>query len=175
MGYMRGGSGAGARAGHSGSTHWQSAGLALSGVGGVGSGAGLFNTLANLEIREDMPEDEKKAMVRLVIKMVGRLPGVSRQKAAESMVERTNWGAMEVKEDMERDTYCSVCHDEVSWVLPREVGCPRSGMSLEKWAGTATATADPSPSPSPSELGWELSSRVGRERGFCDGARKDHH
>jgi hypothetical protein len=82
-----------------------------------GSGAGLFNTLANLEIREDMPEDEKKAMVRLVIKMVGRLPGVSRQKAAESMVERTNWGAMEVKEDMERDTYCSVCHDEVSLVL----------------------------------------------------------
>ncbi|GFZ44738.1 hypothetical protein JCM24511_02463 [Saitozyma sp. JCM 24511] len=118
MGYMRGGSGsgvgagAGSRVGHGGSTHWQSAGLALGGVGGVGSGAGLFNTLANLEIREDMPEDEKKAMVKLVIKMVGRLPGVSRQKAAESMVERTNWGAMEVREDMERDTYCSVCHDE---------------------------------------------------------------
>jgi hypothetical protein len=102
-----------------------------------------------------MPEDEKKAMVKLVIKMVGRLPGVSRQKAAESMVERTNWGAMEVKEDMERDTYCSVCHDEVSPVLPWEIG-----MALEKWLGLGCDWDcdwdSESESESESETEWEL-------------------
>jgi hypothetical protein len=94
--------------------HWTSAALGLD-RGDVGRRApGLFNLAANLEFRSDMGEGEKRAVVQLVIKMVARMPGQSRMKAAESTLENTTYGQMGEREGMGKDVYCSVCHDEVS-------------------------------------------------------------
>ena len=67
-----------------------------------------------MHLRSDMPMEEKVLMAKAVCRGMSRWPIEIRRKTAEEMVEKVAWGEMGVREGMERDECCSICHDEVS-------------------------------------------------------------
>ncbi|WVQ94252.1 hypothetical protein IAU59_001331 [Kwoniella sp. CBS 9459] len=68
--------------------------------------------LSSIKFTPEMSEDEKGKIVQMVIRGMARLPAAPRKKAAEGVLEILPWGQFGQREGMERDEYCSVCHDE---------------------------------------------------------------
>jgi hypothetical protein len=69
------------------------------------------------QITKDMSSEQKQGLVRSIIQCVCRMPDEPRRKAAESVLCTTSWGKAGPeceKREMDRDDWCSVCHDEVS-------------------------------------------------------------
>lgn len=68
---------------------------------------------SSLQLKPEMTEVERMRVVQMVAKGVTRWPTECRRKMAERTLEHVAWGDFGVREDMLRDEYCSVCHDEV--------------------------------------------------------------
>ncbi|OCF60049.1 hypothetical protein L486_02722 [Kwoniella mangroviensis CBS 10435] len=80
-----------------------------------GNGAEPFG---NLKITNEMDEKEKMKIVRIVIRSVRTLPHSLRKKGAESTLKTIKYEEFGKEENqacvkgMEKDEYCSVCHDD---------------------------------------------------------------
>ncbi|OCF43124.1 hypothetical protein I317_03093 [Kwoniella heveanensis CBS 569] len=68
--------------------------------------------LSSITFTPEMTDNEKGKIVQMVIKGMARLPPGPRKKAAEGVLEILPWGQFGEREGMDRDEYCSVCHDE---------------------------------------------------------------
>ncbi|WWC85449.1 uncharacterized protein L201_000312 [Kwoniella dendrophila CBS 6074] len=74
--------------------------------------------ITSIKITDEMDESEKIKIVQMVIKGISRLPAIPRKKAAESTLHTIQYdqftSADNVKtvEGLEKDEYCSVCHDD---------------------------------------------------------------
>ncbi|WVF66643.1 hypothetical protein IAT40_001384 [Kwoniella sp. CBS 6097] len=68
--------------------------------------------LSSVKFTPEMTDDEKSKIVQMVIRGMARLPAAPRKKAAEDVLEILPWGQFGEREGMDRDEYCSVCHDE---------------------------------------------------------------
>ncbi|WWC67211.1 uncharacterized protein I206_101118 [Kwoniella pini CBS 10737] len=75
-------------------------------------------SLGNMKITKDMDWSEKLKIVQLVIRGVSKLPTTPRKKAAESTLKYIKYGEfdngdnLKVVEGLQKDEYCSVCHDD---------------------------------------------------------------
>lgn len=70
--------------------------------------------LGQVHFTAEMDQAERVKMARSIAKGIARWPGITRRRAAETVVENKAWGDMESSEEMEKDVCCSVCHDDVS-------------------------------------------------------------
>ncbi|WVW81378.1 hypothetical protein I302_103370 [Kwoniella bestiolae CBS 10118] len=72
----------------------------------------------NIKITDEMGEKERMKIVRVVIKSMARLPHQLKRKGAENTLKVIKYEAFEGEESkgategMEKDEYCSVCHDD---------------------------------------------------------------
>lgn len=89
-------------------------------VGGVpGSYFDFFETtahydaLGHLQLTPQMTEAEKAKALKSLVKSVDRLPTTLRKKLAEDTVQCKAYNEIGFTEELQRDTYCSVCHDDV--------------------------------------------------------------
>lgn len=69
--------------------------------------------LGHMRLTADMDPAERLRAARTVAAGIGRWPMRCRRKAAEQMVELLPWARLQGSPEMEKDTYCSICHDEV--------------------------------------------------------------
>jgi hypothetical protein len=81
---------------------------------------------ASLSFRPDMTEEEKRHVVKMVASSVTRLGSAGRRKMAESVVKSVKfevWGREGSGTEMvEKEMFCSVCHDEVCLFIFRDQG-----------------------------------------------------
>ena len=77
------------------------------------SSASHYNLFSSVQLKPEMSEEDRTRVVQMVARAVTRWPSDCRRKMAENMLEYVAWGSFGEREDMERDGYCSVCHDEV--------------------------------------------------------------
>ncbi|WVQ72347.1 hypothetical protein IAR50_001898 [Cryptococcus sp. DSM 104548] len=75
--------------------------------------AGLGSaSISGKKLEPGMGEDEVKDTVECVVKYVKRSRDEKRRKWVGEMLENIPWGEFGTREEMERDEYCSVCHDD---------------------------------------------------------------
>lgn len=67
-----------------------------------------------VKITPDMDQEAKIALVKSVARGVGRWPPSFRKRAAGLAVKRTAYSQLQAQCGVEKDEYCSICHDEVS-------------------------------------------------------------
>lgn len=70
--------------------------------------------ISGIKLTADMDVEAKIRMVQLLVRGLARWPSNWKRKMAASTLKHTMHGEMEEVEGMDKDTYCSVCHDEVS-------------------------------------------------------------
>jgi len=70
--------------------------------------------LAHLRLRDNMSEEERTKVLKSLVRGVDRLPSAARKKLADDTVSVATYDQLESTAQMEKDLYCSVCHDEVS-------------------------------------------------------------
>ncbi|WRT63311.1 uncharacterized protein IL334_000216 [Kwoniella shivajii] len=71
-------------------------------------------SLHAIKLTDEMNQDEKLKVVKMIIKSITRLPSIPRKKAAETTLETLHYSEFDQKktDDIEKDEYCPVCHDE---------------------------------------------------------------
>ncbi|ORX41268.1 hypothetical protein BD324DRAFT_53740 [Kockovaella imperatae] len=74
----------------------------------------LFSPLSirGVQFKPEMTDDEKMHLARAVTRGVGRWPMDIRRKTAEDVVEKIQYGNIGSRPGLEKDEYCSICHDE---------------------------------------------------------------
>lgn len=85
-------------------------------------GSALLRIVERFAFKADATAADNLEVIRTVIRFTGRWPALAKKEGAENQLKRCEWSAVDhVSDDMVKDTFCSVCHDEVR-SYPLEVG-----------------------------------------------------